>query len=155
VKTILFVCTGNTCRSSMAQALFKKLLKEKGIEDIEVQSAGLAAVEGDEAAWQAVRVMQRRGVDLSQHRARRIGPDLINKADLILTMTGRHKMHLISMYPEAAHKVHVLKEYAYDGRISPESAQILDPFGQPPEIYEECALDLEEALEKLVEKLTK
>ena len=69
-------------------------------------------------------------------------------------MTGRHKAHLISMFPEAAEKIHVLKEYVYDGSISAQSAQILDPFGQSVEVYEECALQLEEALNKLIEKLT-
>ena len=152
MKTILFVCTGNTCRSSMAQALLQKLLREKGIEDIEVQSAGLAAIEGDKASWQAVQVMKNRGIDLTQHRAKRINPSLINQTDLILTMTSRHKAYLIGMYPEAAHKIHVLKEYAEGGQLSPESAQIPDPFGQPVEVYEECALQLEESLNKLVEK---
>ncbi|MFO7154199.1 MAG: low molecular weight protein arginine phosphatase [Caldicoprobacter oshimai] len=153
MKTVLFVCTGNTCRSPMAEALFKDLAKKNGLDDIKVMSAGLAAIEGDSATPQAIEVMERRGVDLSDHRARNVDASLVEEADLILTMTDRHKSILSSMYPEAASKIHVLKEYVEGGSVKGELAQILDPFGQPVEVYESCARELEEALTKLIEKL--
>ena len=153
MTTVLFVCTGNTCRSPMAEALFKDLAKKKGISSVKAVSAGLAAIAGDKATPQAIEVMKRRGIDLSGHRARNVDASLIGEADLILTMTHRHKSVLSSMYPQAASKIHVLREYAEGGAIRGESAQILDPFGQPVEVYESCARQLEEAIEKLMERL--
>ncbi|MBM7582429.1 protein-tyrosine-phosphatase [Caldicoprobacter guelmensis] len=153
MKTVLFVCTGNTCRSPMAEALFKYLARRSGLEDIKAVSAGLAAIEGDRATPHAIEVMQRRGIDLSDHRAKNVDASLVEEADLILTMTYRHKSILSNMYPQATSKIHVLKEYVEDGAIKGEMAEILDPFGKPVEVYESCAIELEEVLKKLVEKL--
>lgn len=151
--TVLFVCTGNTCRSPMAEALFKDLAKKKGISSVKAISAGLAAVEGDKATPQAIEVMKRRGIDLSGHRARNVDASLIEEADLILTMTRRHKSILSSMYPEAVSKTHVLRAYAEGGMSGEESTEISDPFGQPVEVYESCARQLEEIIAKLMERL--
>lgn len=137
----------------MAEALFKELAKKNGLEDVKAVSAGLAAVEGDRATPQAIEVMKQRGIDLSDHRAKNVDASLVEEADLILTMTYRHKSILSSMYPQVASKIHVLKEYVEDGAIKGEMAQILDPFGQSVEVYESCARELEEVLKKLIEKL--
>ena len=153
LATVLFVCTGNTCRSPMAEALFNHLANKKGLGSVRAVSAGLAAIQGDKATPQAIEVMKRRGIDLSGHRARNVDASLVEEADLILTMTDRHKSILGSMYPRAASKIHVLKEYAEGGAVKGELAQILDPFGQPVEEYESCARQLEDALAKLIERL--
>ncbi len=110
MKNILFVCTGNTCRSSMAEAMFKVMLKDTGL-DIEVASAGTSVFFQGGASAQAVEVMGERGIDLSGHSSRQIVNEDIKKADLILTMTQVHKQTVQEMAPEFSGKVFTLKEY--------------------------------------------
>jgi protein-tyrosine-phosphatase len=110
VKNVLLVCTGNTCRSPMAEAILKRLAEEEGL-DVSVRSAGLYAMDGAEASENTRKVLGERGIRHS-HRARSVPPGLIEWADLILTMTLDHKRRLISMNPDSVGKVHTLKEYA-------------------------------------------
>lgn len=109
---ILFVCTGNTCRSSMAEGLMKKIAAEVGLSDVEISSAGTAALAGDAASREAIAVMQEEGIDISSHSARELTRSMIADADFIFTMTRRHRDAVLHMAPEAAHKVFVLKEFA-------------------------------------------
>src|SRR6056297_3620777 len=106
---LLFVCTGNTCRSSMAEALCKDLLLQKGKEDYEVLSAGLAAVRGRGAASQAIAVLKKEGLDLTEHTTTPLTAELVTQADLILTMTQRHKLTILDNYSQVADKVYTLK----------------------------------------------
>lgn len=117
MKTILFVCTGNTCRSSMAESMMRKMLEEAGekAKGIKVISAGTAAAKGQKASKHAIQVMQEKNIDLHGHRAAMLTEELVHQADLILTMTRNHKAQVLSMVPEAAHKTFTLKEYA--GRL--------------------------------------
>jgi ribose 5-phosphate isomerase B len=112
MQRILFICTGNTCRSPMAAGLFAKMLQERGETGIEVTSAGLAAVDGAPASAGAMEVMRRFGVDLSGHRTRRLTRKMVLAADLVLTMTKRHKEAVLALLPEATGKVFTLQEFA-------------------------------------------
>lgn len=153
MKNILFVCTGNTCRSSMAEALFKDMLEGVGkdMEQIKVHSAGIFAVAEQGASPQAIIVMENRGIDLAEHKAKLLTKEKIEEADLILTMTRRHKNSVIDIIPEAKSKVYTLKEYISEGDKS--LLDITDPFGQPVEEYEKTAKEIKEALKKVLAKI--
>jgi len=103
---ILIVCTGNTCRSPMAEALLKKSGQH------EVRSAGVAAENGSPASRGAAVAMSKRGLDLSAHRAQAVSKDLVEWAELILTMTDRHREAVLERLPEAHGKIHTIKEFA-------------------------------------------
>ncbi|MBR4360205.1 MAG: low molecular weight phosphatase family protein [Clostridia bacterium] len=124
---LLFVCTGNTCRSPMAAAL----CRSRGID---AQSAGLSADSGNPATDQAVRAAHRHGADLSGHLSRPVTRSLIHDADQILVMTPAHAIALQTRFPEAAHRVRVLQP------------AIPDPFGGDDAVYEDCILHILEAL---------
>ena len=96
---ILFVCTGNTCRSPMAAALFNKIAIEKNL-DVRIESAGLFANEGEGASTEAIIAMKKYDVDLMGHHSQAINSELLEKSDLIFTMTAAHKMVLAPSAPD-------------------------------------------------------
>ena len=140
---ILFVCTGNTCRSPMAAALFNKIAMEKNL-DVSIESAGLFATDGESASPEAIVAMKKYDIDLLLHHAQSINSELLEKSDIILTMTAAHKMVLS---PSAPNKTFTLCEFAgIDNDID-------DPFGGDVEEYEECADEIYKALLKVAEKI--
>lgn len=110
LKQILFVCTGNTCRSPMAAALFEKLAADFGLS-VAVKSAGISAMNGAPAATHALAVLREREIEFT-HQSLAMDVDLIDWADVILTMTDYHRQILIHEYPEAIDKTFVLKAFA-------------------------------------------
>jgi protein-tyrosine-phosphatase len=153
---ILFVCTGNTCRSSMAAAIAVHLAKERGM-DIPVSSAGIAARAGEPATPAAVAALAAMGIDLAEHRARRLEAAMVNSADVILAMTAAHKEYIRHLFPAAAAKTYTLKEYARDegtatGSEVKDDLDIPDPFGSGPELYRSMARELSELVSRVLEK---
>ncbi len=150
MKQILFVCTGNTCRSPMAEVLFNRLaaLEQPGY-GFRAVSAGLSANGGDHASTNAAKVIKSySGADLSCHRARELSCDDVDSAYLVLTMSKNHKQYILSMCPGAYQKVFTLKEYVYGA-----SEDISDPYGSSETVYRHCADEIAQAVEMLAEKV--
>ena len=150
---IMFICTGNICRSAMAHGLMLKKLTEKNINNIDVYSCGIYASIGDIPTYEATRVMEEYGVDIKKHRATNIRYSDIKEMDLILCATNSHKIMVIDMYPELKNKVFTMKEYVNYNREYHNSIDIKDPGGYDIDTYRSCVSEIDECLELLVNKI--
>lgn len=146
---VLFVCTGNTCRSPMAAALMRHAAAERGIA-VDVASAGTFAAPGEPATPEASRALQERGVDPGEHRAALLTREMVAGADVVLTMTARHKEFVLGLAPEAAARVFTLAEYAGEG-----GTEVPDPFGQDLETYKQTADTLARLVQGALDRLLK
>ena len=149
---VLFVCSGNTCRSPMAEALFTDQLRKmgkvpKGSEMI-AGSAGIYAFNGSPASHEAIKVMAELGIDISHHRARRLNEDLVQWADLILTMTEAHYREIIERYDVSAQKIHTLAAFSQN-----QAGDIIDPFGSGIPTYRQCARQMQSMVLSIIKKL--
>jgi protein arginine phosphatase len=147
---ILFVCTGNTCRSPMAEVLLDRALKERGVEGVTVGSAGTGAWDGAPVSEGAYLVALENGLDLSAHQARLLTRELVEQADLILTMSRQHRARVSDLAGED--KVVVLGEYAGQGGTSPE---VRDPYGGELEGYRETFTQLDHLISGVVDRLVR
>ncbi|MCM8778245.1 MAG: low molecular weight protein arginine phosphatase [Candidatus Omnitrophica bacterium] len=150
IKNILFVCTGNSCRSVMAQELLKKMLKDKA-NNFVIRSAGTSALEGMSPTTEAQKAMWKEGVDISAHRSVRLTREMIEEADLILAMEEAHRNIILSLHPEAEKKTYLLKSFMKDS-LKNSPLEIPDPIGKPPEVYEEVLFVFKESLQGLIKK---
>lgn len=137
MKKILFICTGNTCRSPMAAALFNKMMGDCGKPEIQAESAGLAAFEGEPTSANAQAALREIGIDLSAHRARRITPGLLQGCDAVYALSPSHLDALLRAFPARKEEIHLLG----DG--------IPDPFGGDLTVYRRCRDAIAKALEPL------
>jgi protein-tyrosine-phosphatase len=127
---VLFVCTGNICRSPMAAAILVHLLQERGVDDIDVRSAGTAPWDGSPASEGSYLVSLEHGLDLSSHRSRQLTTDIVADADLILGMSSNHVERAVQL--GGAGKAFLVGAYAGE---PPEDAEVSDPFGGDLEEY--------------------
>jgi len=143
---IVLVCTGNTCRSPMAEGLLKQRLGAAGDawNSVNVISAGVAASDGAMASAQAVDVMEAKGIDISCHESRPLSDAIMHRADVVLTMTRGHRAAILAAWPEMSDRVFTLR---------PDGGDIADPVGGSVELYEQCARQIEESLDKWFDRL--
>ena len=141
LRSVLFVCTANQCRSPMAEALLKSLVARRGEADCwQIQSAGTWTEAGRPATQLTQVVMRERNIDLSGHRSRLIDADLLATASVILVMTRNHQEAIQAEFPGIRHKVYLLSQ------LVDRSFDIEDPYGGSLDDYELCATDLQNIL---------
>lgn len=142
VKNVLFVCTGNICRSPIAEGLFRRMIGNR--EDIEVASAGVHAVRGQPPSLYAAQVCAEEGTDISGLRSQPLTPALVDQATHIFAMTGAHLETIQTLFPQTAEKTFLLREFEEPGTTV--WRDVPDPIGLGREVYEECARIIENAL---------
>ncbi|MEO0113859.1 MAG: hypothetical protein ABIK93_00090 [candidate division WOR-3 bacterium] len=143
--SVLFVCSGNSCRSPMAKGILEKMLEN---QNVFVYSAGTIAGAGNLPSEFAIKAVQKYGADISNHLSAPLTKELIDHADLILVMSPKHKDAVLELVPEADVKTFLLKEYAFG-----QQEEIEDPVGQPLSVFERIAAVIFESLEKVADDI--
>ncbi len=145
IRNILILCIGNICRSPIAEALFAERFRQAGMQNMVVSSAGLAALVDHPADETGLALMQKKGIDMSSHRARQISQDILFGSDLILTMTSDQQKQVEMNYPGTCGRVHRLGKWGeYD---------VPDPFKRPRLVFEQALALIDQGVDEWYRKL--
>jgi len=150
LKRILFVCSGNTCRSPLAEAIAKNLLPARTGFEVDIASAGTSALEGSPASGFSLEVASDHGLDLSNHRARVLDRALVRSADLIVTMGVRHRDTVGTLDPDALEYTYLLTNFSDHLH-----GEIPDPIGSGRDMYERTYLAIRDCIESMAGRLAK
>lgn len=150
--TILMVCSGNSCRSPMAEGMLHDLLIDQYGERVNVHSAGTLGINGAPATELAIQVCRELEVDISSHRSKGIKKEMILEADLILGMAYHHQSKILSLVPEAENKTFLLKAFA---NYSGSDMDIEDPIGGNYDVYKACRDEIYELLKESLSRIEK
>lgn len=143
----MFVCSGNQCRSPMAEKMFEKMLEREGFNEIEVHSSGTAATGGEWATEVVQKIAAQMGLDLTDHCARPLSAEVLQECHLILVMEEGHQALILAMCPDLEGRVKLLSSYMLHGHAGDE---ILDPTGMSQVAHRSCFARIMESLEGLL-----
>jgi RpiB/LacA/LacB family sugar-phosphate isomerase len=149
MKTVLFICTGNVCRSPMAEGLFRHAVAARG--DFRVISAGLGAIDGQPPSPHAVQAMRELGIDISHQRSHMLTAQFVREADYVFGMTHSHVDSVSLLYPQVAERVFLLREF--DETLDPFEKDISDPIGGSYEVYLDCRDQIEQGIASILRYL--
>ncbi len=147
---VVFVCTGNSCRSPMAEGFLRKMLSDRGDTQTRVISAGTSALEGRPPTPEAVAAMAEAGIDISAHRSRRLTPDTVGEAGLIVGMAESHVDAVVAMDPTAIGKLYLLRDFASERGFD---RGIRDPIGQSIDEYRAVRDDIRVLVARMAERM--
>ena len=148
-KTVLFVCTGNSCRSVMAEYLLRKMLKGRG--DVAIASAGTGVIFPTSASQEAINVLREQNIDAHEHQSQSVTNILLKKSDLIFVMTRSHREQVLERVPGVEKRVYILGEFQNKAIRRESDLDIPDPIGRSHGQYQECALMIQDCLKKVIQ----